>query len=153
MDDCGLNTEIVIAAQSDAVSWALRDLRGRLDRMGAGAERCEIAELVLAEVLNNVVEHAMADRPEGVIRLSLCADSADLVCEVRDNGLAMPGGTLPRGALTAIGPRPETLPEGGFGWHLIHRLTRDLSYRRDGGWNHLRFRLPRSPAERSFRAG
>ena len=36
----------------------------------------------------------------------------------------------------------EDLPEGGFGWHLIHSLTNDLTYLRTGGCNRLRFLLP-----------
>ena len=31
------------------------------------------------------------------------------------------------------------LPEGGFGWGMIRDLTDDLSYRRDGARNELRF--------------
>lgn len=147
MPECGLNAEYEIPARNEAVRRTLEELRPRLSGMGGGPQGGETAELVLAEVLNNVVEHAMAGHADGVIRLTLSADRAGLVCQVVDNGAAMPGGVLPRGALAAIGPRPDTLPEGGFGWHLIHRLTRDLDYCRAGGWNRLRFRLPNTSGE------
>ncbi|WP_280514091.1 hypothetical protein [Allosediminivita pacifica] len=39
-------------------------------------------------------------------------------------------------------PDPAGLPEGGFGWFLIHELARELAYRHDGGMNRLTFRLP-----------
>lgn len=99
------------------------------------------AEIVLAEVLNNVVEHACA-AGSGPILLALSLDGGLLHCRVEDEGAAMPGGTLPAGR-----PRdPAALPEGGFGWHLIRVLCRDLRYERAGGRNCLRFSLP---AERS----
>ena len=35
----------------------------------------------------------------------------------------------------------EDLPEGGFGWHVIRTLSKDLHYRRENGRNQLSFRL------------
>jgi anti-sigma regulatory factor (Ser/Thr protein kinase) len=93
----------------------------------------ETAELVLAEVLNNIVEHAYADEP-GDIRISVCASSGALRVTVVDRGRAMPGGTLPEGRLAPLGAE---LPEGGFGWYLIRTLARDVDYRRIGGRNEL----------------
>ena len=51
-----------------------------------------------------------------------------------------PAGRLPDGADCAL----VDLPEGGFGWHLIRTLTRDLAYVRSGGCNRLSFLLPRN---------
>jgi serine/threonine-protein kinase RsbW len=100
------------------------------------------AEVVLAEVLNNIAEHAYAEG-QGPVSLSLVRGPGGIACLVVDQGAAMPGGTLP------VAPPPlapdlslEDLPEGGFGWHLIHSLTRDLAYRRTGGCNRLSFTLP-----------
>ncbi|MBK8438418.1 MAG: ATP-binding protein [Rhodobacter sp.] len=101
------------------------------------------AEIVLAEVLNNIVEHAYA-AGTGPIRLSLALGEGVLNCRIEDEGAAMPGETLPAGRL----PNPADLPEGGFGWHLIRTLGHQLSYRRSGSTNQLRFSLP---AERSGR--
>ena len=100
----------------------------------------EDAELVLAEVLNNIAEHAYADAP-GPIEVHLAQDRGGIACEVRDRGAAMPQGCLPQGRLPALdGP---DLPEGGFGWHLIRALTHDLCYERDGTGNRLSFRIGR----------
>lgn len=97
------------------------------------------AELVLAEALNNIVEHAYADGP-GPVEVTLCAGPQGIGCLIVDQGLPMPGGTLPEGRLPDLAP--EDLPEGGFGWHLIRALTTDLTYRRVAGRNQLSFRLP-----------
>ena len=95
-------------------------------------------ELVLAEVLNNVTEHAYgAAGATDRIGITLRHVPAGLSCQVVDSGRPMPQGRLPRGAL----PQAE-FPEGGFGWHLIRTLTRDLSYARYDGQNHLGFTIP-----------
>lgn len=99
-------------------------------------------ELVLAEVLNNIVEHAYADG-SGQIGLSLGLSAAGLAVRITDSGHAMPGGAVPAGLLPADTDGPAaTLPEGGFGWFLIKSLTRDLCYDRKDGQNHLSFTLP-----------
>lgn len=99
------------------------------------------AEIVLAEVLNNVVEHAYSDL-SGDIRLSLALKPGQLDCQIEDDGAPMPGGNAPAGNL----PDAEDMPEGGFGWHLIRVLSSGLTYQRLGKTNRLSFSLP---AERS----
>ncbi|MGL4238559.1 ATP-binding protein [Tabrizicola sp.] len=106
------------------------------------AEDRGTAELVLAEVLNNVAEHAYA-QSTGAVEVSLSPWTDGLACLVLDHGVEMPGGMLPQGGLPG-GPDTalEDLPEGGFGWHLIRTLTRELTYARAGGCNRLSFILP-----------
>jgi serine/threonine-protein kinase RsbW len=94
------------------------------------------AELVLAEVLNNVAEHAYAGTG-GEIEVSLERTAAGIAVRVADQGHAMPQNRLPDGAA----PDPVMLPEGGFGWHLIRALAHDLTYRRRDGWNLFSFRI------------
>lgn len=94
------------------------------------------AEIVLAEALNNIVEHAYADGT-GEIELTICLNRRGLNCRIIDHGAPMPGGAMPGGVLTA----PEDFPEGGFGWHLIRTLSEDLRYARVAGRNQLTFRL------------
>ena len=103
------------------------------------------AQLVLAEVLNNVAEHAYGDAGGRVeIRLRQTGDA--LHCLVVDEGRAMPDGQVPEGRLPA-GPKVtlDDLPEGGFGWHLIRSLCADLSYARVDGQNRLAFVLATRP--------
>lgn len=102
------------------------------------------AEIVLAEVLNNIVEHAYADM-SGEIHITLCTQADGVVVAIRDQGHPFPQETLPQGAL------PQTyashdLPEGGFGWFLIRSLVQNLTYRRDTTSNHLSFVLPTEAA-------
>jgi serine/threonine-protein kinase RsbW len=122
-----------------AVRQALDQLLADRTLSGLTEDRRGTLWTVLAEVLNNIVEHAYAGR-QGRIRLSLWHDGASLAVEVMDRGAPMPGFCLPRGQLADFGAIQD-LPEGGFGWFLIREMTQDLQYDRIGGENRLRFCL------------
>jgi serine/threonine-protein kinase RsbW len=98
------------------------------------------AELILAEALNNIVEHAYAGA-RGPVDLVIEIGRDGLDCTLGDQGREAPIGYPPDPPLPAIEP-PLELPEGGFGWHIIRCLTTDLHYRREGEWNLLSFRVP-----------
>jgi len=131
----------VLPGTSQAVRAVLLDLRRRWGEIGVPGLTAALAEQVLAEVLNNIVEHALPDTPEGEIRLSLCIAPGGISFEVRDNGKPMPGGQIPGGRIAAPSDRIADLPEGGFGWAMIRAMTDDLRYQRCDGWNRLRFRV------------
>lgn len=97
------------------------------------------AELVLAEALNNIVEHAYAGQ-SGQIELRLQPRAGGLTVTITDWGRPMPGGAPPPGNPPALSSGAD-LPEGGFGWHLIRRLTSGLDYQRSVNRNVLRFDL------------
>lgn len=99
----------------------------------------DAAQIVLAEALNNIVEHAYAQSP-GEIEVTLAVTERGVDCAIVDFGLPMPNGQLPNGRLP-MHTQLEDLPEGGFGWHLIRTLSQDLNYRREGARNLLSFRI------------
>lgn len=100
-------------------------------------------ELILAEVLNNIVEHGYGDGLPGTITLSIVRDRRGLSCSVSDDGVALPASALLNPADPAQSrPDPASLPEGGFGWCLIRDLAEDLGYHREGSRNLLAFRIP-----------
>jgi serine/threonine-protein kinase RsbW len=100
------------------------------------------AELVLAEVLNNIAEHAYG-AGQGPVSVTLAPKAVGIACLIVDQGGPMPGGEPPDAGLPQISDLTlADLPEGGFGWPLIRTLTRDLTYMRSGGCNRLSFTLP-----------
>lgn len=105
------------------------------------ASDVERAELVLTEVLNNVVEHAMAKR-SGQISAKIDIGPDALWCCVTDAGMPMPQGGVPSGRRVGAVKAISDLPEGGFGWFLIHALTTDLRYHRSTSQNQLAFSIP-----------
>ena len=135
----GMTFRCKVGADPFAVRATLAALMQSAPVAGLDAERCEIAEQVLAEVLNNVAEHAYAGGT-GDITVTLWRCPAGLSCLIVDQGRAMPDGRLPPGLLPdAANVALSDLPEGGFGWHLIRTLTADLHYVRDQGQNRLSF--------------
>lgn len=141
--DTVLNHSFRIRPDQSEVQQSMIRLREKVEPV-AGRELVDLAELVLAEILNNITEHAFADRDAetGSVSVSVRLDGPHLGVEVVDNGAAMPGGTPPPGHAPQIeGVAMEDLPEGGFGWNLIHRLTDELTYARENGENRLRFRI------------
>lgn len=135
---------MVVPGHPLGVRLALQRLAGSSLFEGLCPDTRDATELVLAEVLNNVVEHAYAGR-RGAIGLHLSGVDGGVLCVVRDSGRPMPGAVLPKGDPPAI--RPDDPPEGGFGWYLIRSLARDLRYRRAGERNLLRLRIPAGSAE------
>lgn len=100
-----------------------------------------VVEIVLAEALNNIVEHAYGDHDRGLVDLEVEHRAPALVFRIRDEGKPMPGGAAPEGAAHDLDVSAQDLPEGGFGWFLIRELTEDLAYRRVGDRNELTFRI------------
>ena len=131
---------MLIASEPEAVRAALQKVMLHLVPARLTDDLLGSLELILAEVLNNIVEHAYAGGG-GEIALALGMDHVALWCEIADRGAAFPGGSLPAGAPAAVDVAVDDLPEGGFGWFLIRTLARDIGYRRDGNTNRLRFSL------------
>ncbi len=128
------------------VRRAMQCLRNRL--IAAKVSQIEIssAEIVLAEVLNNIVKHAHQGVENGWFDIHCYLPvSGGLFFTCRDNGTAMPGGAPPGGVMPSIARAGAELPEGGWGWALIRRLTTDLDYMRIDGINLVNFTIPKSP--------
>lgn len=104
-----------------------------LDLMAALTEEsAATVQIVLAEIFNNIAEHAYPNFP-GLIEVWLTMGDSYLFVRIMDNGLAMPGGVVPGGKLACC----DDLPEGGFGWSMIRNLAHELTYQRDSGRNML----------------
>ncbi len=133
-------TSVTITSENNAVREGLSQLLNMEPLSGLSENSRGTFEIVLAEALNNVVEHAYSNAP-GTILVGVDHLPPILRVSVYDQGLPMPDGQLPKGELKPL-VEGEELPEGGFGWFLIRTLTLDLEYERDGGFNKLRFVVP-----------
>lgn len=129
----------VLDGSNDGVRAALRQLMAGSVLNGLETDARGKLEIVLAEVLNNIVEHAYRDE-SGPISLHLWRAGALLQVLVEDRGHPMPDGAPPQGAPPML-DSPDGPPEGGFGWFLIRNLTEELTYDRKEGVNRLCFAL------------
>ncbi|SHI43085.1 serine/threonine-protein kinase RsbW [Shimia gijangensis] len=133
---------IQFSGTPQGVRRALSQIRSELGTAGASPDQMGRIETVMAEVLNNVVEHALAGQPNGLVETFGQRRQGDWAFQVRDSGQPLPKMRLPGEALPTVNTRREDLPEGGFGWAMVHMLTSDVSYSRQTGRNCLKFSVP-----------
>ena len=135
--------------QEVEVRYALGRFEDWLRARNVGTSVSENAKIALAEALNNVVEHSGADKEtkvfvdasylEETLEINVC-DSGDplpdwlvrLHCS--DEPMSVDG---ERNPMAEPGLSEGELPEGGFGWGLIHALTAFRTYKRNETENQL----------------
>ncbi|MEM8824548.1 MAG: ATP-binding protein [Pseudomonadota bacterium] len=123
------------------VTAFLSDFILRTGAWTADRARLDDAELVLAEILNNIVEHGSTG-PDTMVEITLVFDATRIRAEVVDNGAALPLACLLDSGLPRMEPGIRNLPEGGFGWFMIHQIAGDIAYEHVGGQNRLIFSIP-----------
>lgn len=136
------DVEISITSGEFAVRDALANLLEALEPFQLDIEETGTIELVLAEAMNNIVEHAypQVDTPGPIIvRCNRHPDGFRF--QIIDRGRPMPEGVTPIGQPVDLNVDFVDLPEGGFGWFLIKDLAKDVLYRRVDDTNLLTFRL------------
>lgn len=132
---------LVFPGDEVSVRGALRGTVGALRSVPSLVSTVGVVEIVLAEALNNVVEHAYGEEAHGVVEVEIDRRADVLAFRITDDGQPMPEGDLPQGAPLDLNVASEDLPEGGFGWFLIRELTEQLSYRRQADRNILTFHV------------
>lgn len=131
----------VLDADPVVVRATLTDMRDRFAR-DVSDDALGRLELVMAELMNNVAEHAPVATSDKlpVIHLCIVRHKAGLACALTDDGVSLPDDcVLPRSLPPAIA---DSLPEGGFGWFLVQNLTQALCYYRESSRNYLAFNIP-----------
>ncbi|SFS90035.1 serine/threonine-protein kinase RsbW [Sulfitobacter marinus] len=108
---------------------ALKACRAQLYPICKTAQKLDDIELVMAETFNNIVEHALAGQTgNSPIHVS-CTKDGDLISLVfRDVGTPFANNVAPGRGQVGTAAHAQSLPEGGFGWGLIHHLAQDISY-------------------------
>lgn len=84
-----------------------------LDGMVLGPKELFPLGIIVNELITNAIKHAFTRPAEGVIRVTLNGTENRVVLVVQDNGVGLPGGTLPARS-------------GGFGTTLVGMLAEQL---------------------------
>lgn len=127
------------AATPAQVSSTLTELQVILAHRGLAEEPLGDILLALGEILNNIVEHSVAGFDGAHIELDVCRTGARLHVETTDRGRPLPPSLLSSAELPPMTDDFDALPEGGFGWFIIHSLAQDMVYEREAGLNRLSF--------------
>jgi len=141
MDTSDTSVQMSFLSDTFEVRHSLQALMTDMEGRSFLPEERGTVELVLAEVLNNIAEHAYEERGDGKIELEMMYGDGGISIELQDFGHPMPDGKTPLGTAPGVDVELDDLPEGGFGWFLIGELAKDLVYARMGEANHLSFRM------------
>ena len=126
-----------LPARPEAVRTTLGIAVAAILASGFTRKQAGLIELILAELLNNIVEHAYRGRDDGTITLRITRHGDHLRLHLRDRGIGFAGGHIPGQRVVVLDVPRSDLPEGGFGWNLIHCLAQAVAYRRIHDVNHL----------------
>lgn len=138
-----LHFEDSINADSVSVRDTIIEIMRSLQReFPSQSEGIVSTEIVLAEVLNNIVEHSYEGSNIGSVTVSVLCNDDMISVETRDYGVPMPGLTPPDPAQEDMPMAVEDLPEGGFGWFFIRSLSSHMEYRRSGQQNIFCVQIP-----------
>ena len=138
IDDVPMTYQFSCPATDLATRDMMIRLRSVLQASGITDDLQSSVEIAVAESLNNIVEHACVGRPRAIIQVEMKVYAAYVFVLLQDPGDPFPGWTLPTGQPADLSVPRATLPEGGFGWHMIYALTDRLDYSRAGGMNRLK---------------
>lgn len=144
--------DLVVPANATAVRNALSKVLTTLHHSITRSGTSGTVELVLAEVMNNIVEHAYAGQTNGIIQLSIRECRTCLFAKITDSGLPLPDHALPSSRFPELIGDQAFLPEGGFGWALINSMTENRTYTRHDGQNYFSFSIPFQP-QRAAKTG
>lgn len=133
---------VAFRARPEDISRQLATLGRAFDGHGLTHTVRDNVTLVLGEVLNNIAEHATSD-DTAKIELRIVVEEGRLHVQTEDSGRVLPGRLLGMPSLPDMGTSVEDLPEGGFGWFIIHSLVDDMVYERHAGSNRLSFSFAR----------
>lgn len=138
-----LHFEESINADPISVRGAIIEVMNSLQKeFPSRSEGIISTEIVLAEVLNNIVEHGYQASNLGSILVSVLCNDDMISLETRDYGVPMPGLTPPDPEQEALPMAVEDLPEGGFGWFFIRTLSSHMECRRSGKQNIFCVQIP-----------
>ncbi|MCG7520667.1 ATP-binding protein [Ruegeria sp. Ofav3-42] len=143
---CNRNSlDLSFAATEAEASAGIAQLSIGLEAQGLPPHKAADVKIALAEAINNVVEHAYAGITPAKVQVHCRLHQNWLDILISDTGNPLPGFRVPEGVPAPLGSSIDELPEGGFGWFLIHELTSDIRYERSDGCNRLslRFDFPR----------
>jgi serine/threonine-protein kinase RsbW len=124
---------------------AIAAISKRLRVSGLSCERANEVEIALAEAINNVVEHAYTGVESGKISVKCNLANTRLLIRICDTGVTLPQSCVVPGFAPEISVSRANLPEGGFGWFLVHELASNIRYERRKQVNHLILRFDLHP--------
>ncbi|MGG1312506.1 MULTISPECIES: anti-sigma B factor RsbW [Cohnella] len=124
---------LTVPARAEFVDLVRLTLYGIAAKLDFSYEDIEDMKVAVSEACNNVVLHAYAEEPEGVVHIDFAATEHHLRISVRDNGR---GGFQPTGEMQTSnlhGKSIEEIRSGGLGLYLMQALMDEVEVCQDLG--------------------
>lgn len=131
-----LRLQVSIKSVQDEVTNVVGRISEWLRVNGVAQDPIDELELVMAEALNNVVEHAYLYADDGEIDILVRLRQDQLDVTITDKGCKFDG-PPPLKEMDVENMDFEELPEGGFGWNLIRTLTDNVEFEHKNKKNRL----------------
>jgi len=90
--------QLSIQATAEAIETAIHQINHYCSAIGFDNEQCFRIQVVLAEALNNIIEHALPDKPDELIDIHYHSQQSILIINIIDSGtelLSPPNSELP----------------------------------------------------------
>ena len=125
-----------LANSQTLVPDLLAEIREWMIKVGVGNDKNTDVQIVLAEALNNVIEHGFTHERTGTIEIDIEVSGDTTVVRLTDNGKAF---TPPKATKSPMQNSCDidNLPEGGFGWFLIKKIVSSYEFHRFSNKNLL----------------
>lgn len=109
---------------------------------GLSREKTNLVELALVEAVTNSIVHAYHGQPNHRVAVVIACDHQHLRFDLIDSGDPMHLDQVKRLTEGSRFAEAESLDlssisEGGRGLEIIHQIMDEISYKREGGRNHL----------------
>lgn len=134
---------LILVAKAESLGPVTEFVRKGARKASLPESRIGELDLLIEEIVMNIARYAYPEDAPGIVTVSYSIPlPGELALEVSDQGVEF-------NPLTA-NPPDLTLdlaerPIGGLGILLLHSFAKSLTYRREQGWNRLRFGIAANP--------
>lgn len=134
---------LTLLAKAESLGPATEFVRKGAREANLPESRIGELDLLIEEILMNVARYAYPADAPGIVTVSYSIPlPGELALEVGDQGVEFdPLKANPPDLTLDLAQRPI----GGLGILLLHSLAKSLTYRREEGWNRLRFGIAANP--------
>ena len=123
------------SAENESIDDALRHMESSIEEFGHQENWPDDLIFKLHLILEELGLNAMTYGGASSVRIVISVEAESVTIEISDDGGAFdPLHDAPEADVNAA---LDDRAIGGLGIHLVRTLTNDLSYRREGGRNHL----------------
>jgi serine/threonine-protein kinase RsbW len=132
--------DFTIKSKTENIALACSKVRDAAAMAGMSEQATMELELAVSEAVTNSIEHAYDWDEEQDILLKIDASNSQLVVNILDQGIPLPGSLFDDFDGNFMEPQDEfdLLAENGRGLNIIRALVDDIRIEHTNGWNSLK---------------